>query len=60
MYYLEKVYGGSGMLFGGVLGVVLGKVLVIGGGVVGINVVKMVLGFGVDVIILDCLFFCLC
>lgn len=60
MYYFEKVYGGSGIFFGGVLGVVLGKVLVIGGGVVGINVVKMVLGFGVDVIIFDCLFFCFC
>lgn len=48
------------MLFGGVSGVVLGKVLVIGGGVVGINVVKMVLGLGVDVIIFDCLLLCFC
>lgn len=51
---LEKVNGGFGMLIGGVLGVELVKVVVIGGGVVGLYVIIMVLGFGVDVMVLDC------
>lgn len=44
---------------GGVPGVVLVKVVVIGGGVVGIYVVCIVVGMGVDVIVLDCSFNCL-
>lgn len=52
-HYLEKAYGGSGTLLGGVPGVAPGKVLVIGGGVVGTNAAKMALGLGADVTILD-------
>ena len=52
-HYLEKAHGGSGTLLGGVPGVAPGKVLIIGGGVVGINAAKMALGSGADVTILD-------
>ncbi len=52
-HYLEKSHGGSGTLLGGVPGVAPGKVLVIGGGVVGTNAAKMALGLGADVTILD-------
>ncbi|MGQ8363722.1 alanine dehydrogenase [Glaciecola sp. 1036] len=52
-HYLEKAHGGSGTLLGGVPGVAPGKVLIIGGGVVGINAAKMAIGMGADVTILD-------
>lgn len=52
-HYLEKAYGGSGTLLGGVPGVAPGKVLVIGGGVVGTQAAKMALGLGANVTILD-------
>tara|TARA_A200000159_G_scaffold154136_1_gene166706 strand:+ start:1621 stop:2748 length:1128 start_codon:yes stop_codon:yes gene_type:complete len=52
-HYLEKAHGGSGTLLGGVPGVAPGKVLVIGGGVVGTQAAKMALGLGADVTILD-------
>jgi len=52
-HYLEKAHGGSGTLLGGVPGVAPGKVLIIGGGVVGVNAAKMALGLGADVTILD-------
>lgn len=52
-HYLEKAHGGSGTLLGGVPGVAPGKVLVIGGGVVGTNAAKMAIGLGADVTILD-------
>ena len=51
--YLEKVQGGSGVLLGGVPGVDPGHVLVIGGGIVGINAAKMACGLGAKVTILD-------
>jgi alanine dehydrogenase len=51
--YLEKYYGGLGMLLGGVPGVAPANVLIIGGGVVGINAAKMAAGFGARVTILD-------
>src|SRR6185436_11356474 len=51
--YLEKVFGGSGILLGGVPGVAPGEVLIIGGGVVGINAAKMAAGLGAHVTILD-------
>lgn len=50
---LEKVNGGSGTLLGGVPGVAPGKVLIIGGGVVGTQAAKMAVGLGADVTILD-------
>src|SRR5204862_1240097 len=51
--YLEKLYGGRGMLLGGVPGVPPGKVVILGGGVVGINSAKIAAGMGAKVEILD-------
>ncbi|MCX7282799.1 MAG: alanine dehydrogenase [Novosphingobium sp.] len=50
---LEKANGGRGVLLGGVPGVMPGKVVVIGGGVVGVNAAQMAVGMGADVTILD-------
>ncbi|MFN8721455.1 MAG: alanine dehydrogenase [Rhodospirillales bacterium] len=50
---LEKAHGGSGVLLGGVPGVRPGKVVVIGGGVVGFNAAQMAVGLQADVTILD-------
>jgi len=51
--YLEKYYGGRGILLGGVPGVENGHVVIIGGGVVGTNSAKMAAGLGARVTILD-------
>ncbi|MCC7196251.1 MAG: alanine dehydrogenase [Gemmatimonadaceae bacterium] len=51
--YLEKLYGGYGVLLGGVPGVAPAEVVVLGGGVVGINAAKMAAGMGARVTILD-------
>jgi alanine dehydrogenase len=51
--YLEKTYGGRGMLLGGVPGVHPAKVLIIGGGIVGTEAAKMAAGLGADVTIMD-------
>jgi len=51
--YLEKVFGGSGILLGGVPGVLPAEVLIIGGGVVGTNAAKMAAGLGAHVTMLD-------
>jgi alanine dehydrogenase len=51
--YLEKLYGGRGVLLGGVPGVAPAKVVILGGGVVGVNAAKMAAGMGAKVIILD-------
>ncbi|RIV89748.1 alanine dehydrogenase [Aurantiacibacter xanthus] len=50
---LEKAHGGRGVLLGGVPGVMPGKVVVIGGGVVGFNAAQMAAGLGADVVIMD-------
>ncbi|VAW10644.1 Alanine dehydrogenase [hydrothermal vent metagenome] len=50
---LEKHAGGLGLLLGGVPGVKPGKVVVIGGGVVGTNAARMAVGLGAEVVILD-------
>lgn len=50
---LEKTQGGMGVLIGGVPGVGPANVIVIGGGVVGINAARMAMGLGADVTILD-------
>lgn len=52
-YYLAKHNGGSGVLLGGVPGVLPGKVVVLGGGVSGINAARMATGLGADVTILE-------
>lgn len=51
--YLESFYGGSGVLLGGVPGVLPAEVVIIGGGVVGTNAAKMAIGAGASVTILD-------
>ncbi|VGO16523.1 Alanine dehydrogenase 2 [Pontiella desulfatans] len=51
--YLEKPYGGRGVLLGGVPGVPRGKVAILGGGIVGSNAAKMAIGLGADVTVLD-------
>ncbi|RMG10609.1 MAG: alanine dehydrogenase [Deltaproteobacteria bacterium] len=50
---LEREYGGKGLLLGGVPGVRRGRVVIIGGGVVGTNAAKVAVGMGAEVIILD-------
>lgn len=51
--YLEKLYGGRGVLLGGVPGVPPAKVVILGGGIVGINAAKMAAGLGAKVTVLD-------
>jgi alanine dehydrogenase len=52
-YFLAKHNGGSGTLLGGVPGVLPGRVIVLGGGVAGINAARMAIGLGADVTILE-------
>ena len=52
-HYLEKVQGGRGLLLGGVPGVPPADVVIVGGGVVGINAAQMALGMGANVTIID-------
>ncbi len=52
-YCLEKPQGGSGVLLGGVPGTQRAKVTVIGGGVVGTSAIKIALGMGSDVTVID-------
>ncbi len=51
--YLEKINGGRGVLLGGVPGVPAGRVVILGGGVVGTNAAKMAVGLGAQVTIVD-------
>ncbi len=51
--HLEKDKGGSGILLGGVPGVAPGKVVILGGGVVGANAAKIAVGMGAKVAIFD-------
>ncbi len=51
--YLEKIFGGRGVLLGGVPGVAPAKVVILGGGVVGVNAAKMAAGLGASVVVLD-------
>lgn len=51
--YLEKTFGGRGILLGGVPGVRRGKVAILGAGIVGTNACKIAVGIGADVFILD-------
>ncbi len=52
-FYLQKPNGGRGVLLGGVPGVLPADVVIIGGGIVGINAAKMAVGLGARVTILD-------
>jgi len=51
--YLERFYGGRGLLLGGVPGTLPARVVILGGGVVGTNSAKMAAGFGARVTLLD-------
>ena len=51
--FLAKYNGGSGVLLGGVPGVLPGRVVVLGGGTSGVNALRMAKGLGADVTILD-------
>ena len=50
---LQIANGGKGVLLGGVAGVLPGRVLVVGGGVVGTESLRMALGLGADVVVVD-------
>ena len=50
---LEIVHGGSGILLGGVPGVAPAKVVILGGGVVGTNAVRVAMGMGAHVVVID-------
>jgi len=52
-YFLAKHFGGSGVLLGGVPGVLPGRIVVLGGGVAGVNAARMATGLGADVTILE-------
>lgn len=52
-FYLQRTQGGLGMLLGGVPGVAPAEVLIIGGGIVGLNAAKMAVGLGARVTILE-------
>jgi alanine dehydrogenase len=52
-HYLTRPEGGRGVLMGGVPGVLPAKVAIVGGGVVGINSIKMAVGLGAHVVVLD-------
>jgi alanine dehydrogenase len=52
-YFLEKPLGGRGLLLGGVAGVAPGRVVVIGGGIVGYNAAVVAIGLGAEVTILE-------
>jgi alanine dehydrogenase len=52
-HHMEIHQGGNGTLLGGVPGVPSAQVLVLGGGVVGTNAIRMALGMGADVTVLD-------
>lgn len=51
--YLEKLYGGRGILLGGVPGVAPAKVVILGAGTVGVNAARMAAGLGAAVTLLD-------
>src|SRR5204863_802261 len=51
--FLAKYNGGSGVLLGGVPGVLPGRVVIVGGGTSGVNALRMAKGRGADVTVLD-------
>ncbi|MCP1307191.1 alanine dehydrogenase [Paenibacillus tyrfis] len=51
--FLEKNYGGRGILLGGVPGVPPADVIILGGGIVGTNAAKMALGLGANVVVIE-------
>lgn len=51
--YLEKPFGGRGVLMGGIPGVTPAKVMVLGGGIVGVHAARIAAGMGAETVILD-------
>ncbi|HBG27779.1 MAG: alanine dehydrogenase [Planctomycetes bacterium GWF2_41_51] len=51
--YLEKPFGGRGILLGGVPGIKRGNIAVLGAGIAGMNACKMAIGIGANVTVLD-------
>jgi len=51
--YLEKAFGGSGILLAGVPGTPKGNIVILGGGTVGANACKLAIGLGANVTIID-------
>ncbi|OOH87720.1 alanine dehydrogenase [Pasteurellaceae bacterium 15-036681] len=51
--YIQKTFGGEGILLGGTAGTPKAKVVILGAGVVGLNAAQMAVGIGADVTILD-------
>jgi alanine dehydrogenase len=51
--YLEKTFGGRGVLMGGIPGVKPANVIVLGGGIVGVNAARIAAGMGANTTILD-------
>jgi len=52
-YHLEKAHGGLGILLGGVPGVQAGRIVILGGGVVGTHAASIAVGMGAEVVVLD-------
>lgn len=52
-HFLEKSFGGRGILLGGVPGVPQAKVVVVGGGMVGTQALRVAVGLGADVTVID-------
>jgi alanine dehydrogenase len=52
-FMLERPLGGRGLLLGGVAGVAAGRVMVIGGGIVGQNAARIAVGMGAEVYVFD-------
>ncbi|PZV12184.1 MAG: alanine dehydrogenase [Leptolyngbya sp.] len=52
-HYLERQQGGRGVLLGGIPGVTPGKVVILGGGIVGTEAARIAIGMGAQVTILD-------
>ncbi|RDU59345.1 alanine dehydrogenase [Helicobacter sp. MIT 14-3879] len=51
--YIQKTFGGNGVLLSGIPGTPKGKITIIGAGVVGLNAAQLAVGIGADVTILD-------
>jgi alanine dehydrogenase len=49
-YYLQKIYGGEGLLPTGTLGVEPAKALILGAGIVGTNAARDCIGLGIDTV----------
>lgn len=52
-YFLQRIYGGEGLLPTGVMGVAPAKAVVLGAGVVGTNAVRDCIGLGMDTVVMD-------